>query len=394
MRATTPVVHIIDHLGLGGVQTLLRAVLPELPAHGYAPAVISLRGPTPLAGSLSRAGVPVRSLGLPRWSPRQLLALVAELRRLQPAIVHTHLTVGNTLGRLAAILAGAPAIVLEEQISPSQAIYGSPPLVTLAARLIEPPLAARTARFLGPSAVVLAASAATRGWPAARCRVRHNAVDCRRFAPTPDRAAARATLGLPERPTLATFGRFVPQKRIGDAVAVLRCITGAGLDAQLLIAGGGPEEGTIRAAVAAAGLTERVWLLGHRHDTERLLAASELYLSPSGGEVLSLAILEAMAAELPVVATTAGGTPELVEDGVSGYLRPIGDVTGLAAVAAGLLNDPATRTRMGRAGRVRALARFDVPIIAAEMAMIYSELVAAPQPTVGPSHHPAPRESL
>lgn len=369
-------VHIIDHLGLGGVQTFLRTVLPHLRAHGYAPTLISLRRPTDLGRAIEAAGVPVISLGLPRWSPAQLAVLVAVLRRLRPSIAHTYLTVGNLVGRAAAIVAGVPTIVMEDQLSVSQDVYSVPPPVVLAYRLAERWLCRHTTLYLGPSQIVQEASSAAKGWPPERCRVLPNAVDCRRFVPAADRVGLRAELGLAGRPTVATFGRFVAQKRIGDVADIARQVVAALPDVQFLIAGGGPLEGEIRRRIAGAGLGEHVLMLGRRQDTERLLAASDVYLSLSAGEVLSVAILEAMAAGCPVVATDAGGTREQVRDGVNGFVRPVGDLDGLAAATLGLLRDPAAAARLGQSGRRIAVEQFDVPVAAARLAAIYDEALA------------------
>ena len=374
--SATPVVHIIDHMGLGGQQTQLRAVLPALRVHGFAPTLLNLRRPTALSQALEAAGVPVRSLGLPRWSPAQLPILVGELRRLRPSIVHTALTVGNLVGRAAALLAAVPTLIMEDQLSLSQEAYSVPAAVVLAARLAEPILAPRTSLFLGPSQLVQAASAAAKGWPAARCRVLPNAVDCRRFTPAANRAAARAELGLPDRLTVATFGRFAPQKRIGDVVELASRVRAAGVDVQFLIAGGGPLEGELRRSIAEAGLEQHVRLLGRRQDTERILAASDLYLSASGGEVLSVAVLEAMASGCAVVATRAGGTAEQVTPGLTGQLAPVGDVAGLTHAVLELLYRPDERARLGANARRAALASYDVPIIAARLASLYQEALA------------------
>jgi glycosyltransferase involved in cell wall biosynthesis len=374
--STRSTAHIIDHLGLGGQQTQLLALLPLLPAHGYEPTVLNLRGPTALSRALVAAGVPVVSLGLPRWSPRQLAALARTLRGLRPAVAHTYLTAGNLLGRLAAVAAGVPAVVMEDQISVSQEIYGLPPAVVLASRLAEPWLARRTAGYLGPSRLVQQASAAAKGWPAERCHVLPNPVNCVRFAPAPSRSALRAALGLPNLPTIATLGRFVAQKRIGHIVAVARRVAAAGLKAQFLIAGGGPQESAIRQAVAEAGVGDSVRLLGRRDDAERILAASEIYLSASAGEVLSVAILEAMASGCAVVATTAGGTTEQVEPGVSGQLVAVDDLDGLTAAVLDLLRSPSTAERLGQAGRRIAAERFAPAKVAARLTAIYAEVLA------------------
>lgn len=369
------VVHIIDHMGLGGVQTLLLALLPALHDHGYTPSVINLRTATPLSGQLEAAGVPVRSLGLPKWSPFQLPALQRELRCVQPMIVHTHLTVGNSFGRLAAFRTGVPVIVMEDQVSVSQDVYSAPVGVVLAARLIEPLLARRTAAYLSPSNLVLETSRLAKRWPATRCRVRYNAVDTRRFKPAPDRPAVRAALGLPERTTVATFGRFVTQKRIADVVAIAQRLL-PHTDVQFVIAGDGPEAAAIRATIVQAGLAKRVLLLGKRSDTEQILAASDIYLSVSGGEVLSVAILEAMASGCAIVATDAGGTREQVTPGLNGYLAPVGAIPLLADAVGALATDPHRRAVLGAASRQIALERFAVPIVAAAQAAMYAELLA------------------
>jgi glycosyltransferase involved in cell wall biosynthesis len=366
---------IIDHLGLGGQQTQLCAVLPALRAHGFAPTVLSLRRPTELSRGLEAAGVPVISLGLPRWSPTQLPALTRELRRLRPAIAHTTLTVGNLVGRVAALRAGVPALVMEEQLSLSQDLYSTPAPIVLAARLAERWLAPRTACFLGPSHAVQAASAAAKGWPAERCTILPNAVDCQRFTPPLSRSAARAALGLPDRPTVATFGRLVAQKRIGDVLTIARTMASALPAVQFIIAGAGPLETELRRSIADQGLASRVLLLGRRADSERLLAASDIYLSASGGEVLSVAILEALAAGCPVVATSAGGTAEQVAHGVTGYLAPVGDIDGLSAALRRLLTDPVERARFGAAARRAALATYDLPAVVAQLAAIYAGLL-------------------
>jgi glycosyltransferase involved in cell wall biosynthesis len=379
------VVHIIDHMGLGGVQTFLRTALPLLPRPRYEPMVVSLRGPTPLGEALRASGVPVVSLDLPRYSPRQLTSLVGLLRELRPAVAHTHLTVGKLVGRVAAVCAGVPQIVLDDQLSVSQDVYSLPPLVVLAYRLLEPSLARYTQLYLSPSHTVSQASRVAKRWPAERCRVLPNAVDCGRFAPAPDRAAQRRALGLPERVTIATFGRLVPQKRIDDVLRVAALVVPRFSDVQFLVAGSGPQEPRLRAQINAAGLNDHVRLLGFRRDTPELLAASDIYLSVSGGEALSVAILEALASGCAIVATSAGGTAEQVAPDV-GALTAVGDVEGLATALLQLLENPRERQAMARSARQRALRHYDAPIIAAGLAAIYDELLAgapAPAPLTG-----------
>jgi glycosyltransferase involved in cell wall biosynthesis len=373
--STARIVHIIDHLGLGGVQTFLRTVLPLLPRDRFAVRVINLRKETVLSRTLESVGIPVISLDLPRWSPRQYLKLVALLRALRPHIVHTHLTTGKLLGRIAAVRSGVPGIILDDQLSISQDIYTLPPPVVLAYRLLEPWLEPYTDLYISPSLMVQETSQIAKHWSADKCRVLNNAIDTTRFVPAADRAARRTALDLPERPTVATFGRMVPQKRLGDIILVAERVVQRYANVQFLIAGRGPSEGALREQIHRAGLSDHVLLLGFRQDTEQILAATDIYLSTSAGEAFSVAILEAMASACAVVATTAGGTTEQVFPDVNGYLARVGDIEGLTNAVLCLLEQPERRHAFGLAGRRYVLDHFTVPIIVERLAGLYTEIL-------------------
>lgn len=369
------VVHIIDHMALGGVQTFLLTLLPALRSHAIDSHVINLRSSTAVSDSLHATGVPVHHLDLPRWSPRQYSALVQRLRVLRPDIVHTHLTVGNLVGRAAAIRACVPHIVLDDQVSISQEMREVPAPIVLANRLAEPYLEPHTDVYISASQIVQQASRVVRGWPAAKCYVVPNTIDCTVFRPTENKTALRTRLGLAEhRPTVLTMGRMVPAKRFGDVLKVARKVIIHQPDVQFLLAGYGPLATDLAHQIEATGLHRHVTMLGYRRDTAALLAASDIYLSVSGGEVFSLAILEAMASGCAIVATRAGGTAEQVLPGHSGFLANIGDNERLADSIIHLLALPALREQFGAHARTDALRRFDVPIIAQRMATIYHKL--------------------
>ena len=363
-------------MGLGGGQTFLRSVLPLLPRERFDVCVLNLRAATELSQALSADGVPVISLNQPRWSPLQVASLASALRRLRPDIVHTHLTVGTLLGRAAAILAGAPHIIAHDHLSVSSEVYSTPPLVVLAQRLSEPLLRRRTDMYVSPAQAVGEASAGAKGWPAGRLRVLPNPVDCRAFVPPEDRARWRRALGLPERFTVTTFSRLVPQKRPGDVLRVAEQVVARFPEAQFLLAGSGPLEERLREQIASAGMADRVRLLGFRRDTAALLAASDVYLSVSSGEALSVSILEALASGLPVVATAVGGTVEQVLEGRTGYLARVGDVARFADALVELGEHPELRRALGAAARAHALDNYDTPIVADRLARLYGELLA------------------
>jgi len=127
----------------------------------------------------------------------------------------------------------------------------------------------------------------------------------------------------------------------------------------------------MRAAIAADGLGDRVALVGQRRDVAALLAAADLFVLPSLWEGLPLALLEAMAAGTPVVATAVGGVPRVVENGVTGRLAAPGDAAGLAAAIGELLADPEGAGQMALAGQARVRATYGAPAWADRLEEIY-----------------------
>ncbi|NTW00077.1 MAG: glycosyltransferase, partial [Oscillochloris sp.] len=120
MPTSDLILHVIDHLGAGGAQRLLADLTLRLHQRGRRVAVITMRHETDLSRSIARAGVPVTALGLARIDPRQLSALFWAYRSMRPAIVHTHLMGANTIGRVAAALAGVPAMVVHDHDSSAE----------------------------------------------------------------------------------------------------------------------------------------------------------------------------------------------------------------------------------------------------------------------------------
>ena len=183
--------------------------------------------------------------------------------------------------------------------------------------------------------------------------------------PVPERAAAPAAPG-PLR--VVANGRFVPVKGHDLLLRAFASIVRGGVDARLVLVGEGPLEAQLRSMCSESGLADRVEFLGTMQNEHvyRLLARQHLFVhaarvtSRGEHEGLGLAVQEAMAAGLPVVATRSGGVPESVVDGETGRLVPVDDEAALTAAIAALAADPASRESMGRAGRARAQQLFDV----------------------------------
>jgi glycosyltransferase involved in cell wall biosynthesis len=169
------------------------------------------------------------------------------------------------------------------------------------------------------------------------------------------RDSVRAEIGLPRASTvLFSLGRLHRQKGHAELIEATADVHAQRPDVRLLIAGDGPERGNLENLIAARDLQDVVRLLGHRHDVDRLMDAADLFVFPSHLEGTPFAMLEAMAHGLPIVATSFGGAGEVIEDGRTGILTPVGRPDALCAAIVGALADRTRLERLGAAGRERA----------------------------------------
>jgi L-malate glycosyltransferase len=150
---------------------------------------------------------------------------------------------------------------------------------------------------------------------------------------------------------------FRPVKRIDAVVSIFARICRQ-VPARLLLVGDGPELGTVYRVGRELGVGDRIDAVGAQESIIPLLSAADLFLLPSAQESFGLAALEAMACEVPVVASRVGGLPEVIEHGVSGFLHPPGDIDAMASSAISLLTDAALHRRIGTAARERVSDRF------------------------------------
>lgn len=173
---------------------------------------------------------------------------------------------------------------------------------------------------------------------------------------------------------LVHISNFREVKRVRDVVRVFARVRSA-MPSTLLMVGDGPEREDAEREARELGVEGDVRFVGRLDDVATLLQAADLFLLPSQSESFGLAALEAMASGAPVVATRAGGLPEVIEDGVSGILEPVGSVEAMGRRAVELLRDPARHQRM-RAAAIAAAREFDENRIVPMYEDIYAELLA------------------
>ncbi|HXI01891.1 MAG TPA: glycosyltransferase, partial [Candidatus Saccharimonadales bacterium] len=171
----------------------------------------------------------------------------------------------------------------------------------------------------------------------------------------------RRELGLPpEARLVGNIAALAGHKSQADFVAAAPAILEAAEGVHVVIAGEGPERRALEERIRSLGLGGRVRLLGFREDVPRLLAAFDAFVMSSSLEGFCNSVLEALALELPVVATRAGGLPEMVFDGRTGLLTPVHDPAALAAAVVRLLEDGPLARRLGAAGRTLVESEFTV----------------------------------
>lgn len=370
--------HLISNLEVGGAQEVVRSLLPALARAGASVVVATLRD-GPLRAPLEEAGIPVtviqgRSRSL-AGDPRAL----AELRRLyrdlarviddhRSEVVQTHLM--RSLDFLALALRRRPS-------RPSVIWTFHNARLDLRADqlpgrrwLLRPKRAGyrglyrRASRAAGALVAVsddVARTIDAELRPAAgRLVTIPNGVDVERYATEADRSV-RAEIGVPEAaPMLICVAKMLEQKGHRYLVEALAAASGDHEPMHVALLGDGPLRDEIASRARAAGVADRLHLLGTRSDVPRLLRAADVFVLPSLWEGLPMALLEAMAAGLPVIATSVSGTRQVVEDGRTGMLVAPGDSAELARAMSRLAGDATLRARLGAAGRDHVRAEFSV----------------------------------
>ena len=338
-----------------------------LPHAEFDVSVCALTRGGPLAQDLTAAGIPTTVIGK-RWrlDPRALWRLWRHISQCQPDLLHTWLFAGNAYGRAAGMACGVKCLVAGERcVDPWKgAVEG----------LVDRWLARRTARIVAVSPGVRDFYVG-RGLPAERITVIPNGVPPARPSRF-TRPELLAELQLPEGSRLVGLvGRLWQQKRVKDAIwaaDLLKVIRG---DVHLLLIGDGPERTRLHRFRDQVEIRDRVHFLGHREDVADLLPHFDVLLSTSGYEGQSNAILEAMAAGVPIVATDIPGTRDLVSDGQTGLLAAVGDRAALARCVNCLLDDAGLARQLGQAAQRRAEAEFSVEQMVARYAELYQEVL-------------------
>jgi len=265
---------------------------------------------------------------------RQWLAFARWCRDIGARLVHTCDLYANIFGLPAAAFAGVPARIANRR----EIVTGDKSPAQLRCQR----LAYKAAHVVVANSAAARAQLAREGVPEHKLRVIPNGLDLRRYAPAPARGAIRRVVMV---------ANLRAEKGHETLIGAIPAIAARHPDATFSFAGNGPRRDALHTLARALGVETRVRFLGECRDVPALLADSDLFVLPSRSEAFPNAVIEAMAAGLPVVASDVGGIPEVVRDGVTGVLVPPDDVPALADAVAGLMDAPRRAAALGQVAR-------------------------------------------
>lgn len=358
------ILHVLPSLAPGWTTTQLRWLARELPADEFEMhACVMQEHPAQAEAPLGL--LPVYRVRLRRTFDTQALAKLRQhVAKLKPDLVHGWSGSAVQWAHTIARAAGMPKLVVSYSHAGSQALWLS--------RLLNRTLIRRASAAVAHCRAVHDQLAA-RGWPADKLRVIAHGVE----PPTGcwSRGELLAELGVPQNVFLigAVAELRLPSrgKDIIWAADMLKFIRD---DVHLLIFGDGPQRARLERFRSQVRIEDKVHFLGLRTDLPRWLVHLDSFWSGREDAGQPLALMEAMAAGVPAIATDVPGTRELITHGESGILVPVGDRAGLGRAAHKLLEDRTLAQQIGAAGKARMLAEFPLQRMAAAMAELYREL--------------------
>lgn len=361
------IAQLIDSLAWGGAQKLLVTFAEAARQRDITLTVISLNdrdGGAPFRTDLERLGVRVVTFhGSRLVSPSRFFKLRQFLQQEQFDIVHTHLSYANILGSLACTLSRTPIVATMHNVQ----IGTKPPLHVR----FEQWLLQKTVNHL----IVVGQQVAKIRRPQFPSKTIHivpNAVTPIAPLPTAKRLALRQDLiGNEDRPLLINVGRLTYQKGLGDLLTAFAQVCQSHPQAALIIVGGGEILPDLAEQIKQLGLENNAWLLGKRSDVPQLLGASDLYVSSAYWEGLPVAMLEAMSAGLPVVATAVGDVPVVMTE-QTGLTLPPKEPEQLAQAICQLLDDKERLSIMGAAAREHVTLHYSPSVWLDKLLTVYA----------------------
>jgi len=376
MDKQRPIIWMIDGLGTGGAEQLMPVILKHLKEAGFNIRICALqiRNGNPIADELKRFGLPVDLVLVPNLRhPLNLLRILRYLRTNRPQILHTQLEFSDILGTVAASLVGIPSVstlhtldTIEEKKSATWRLkLRWFVLRNFCSKIIAVSEKTRIHHLqlgkLGEEKVITL----------------YNGIEISRFKKT-EKAIQhqfKQSLKLPSNvQIIITVAVLREPKGIQYMLKALPAILDKNPNTHYLIVGDGSYGASLRELVVDLAIQEHVTFTGHRTDIPALLSISDIFVLPTLGDALPTVLIEALAAEIPIVATNVGGVPEIVENEVNGLLVPPGDSYELTQACLKFLQNQEFASQIVRAGNTIVQQRFNINIQIEQLSQIYEEV--------------------
>jgi sugar transferase (PEP-CTERM/EpsH1 system associated) len=367
------ILHFFSYLGLGGTELTALRMVNSLDKSLFESQLCGIRGFDPQVTAARCRDATIISLPSgPSASRIQIFALRDLIEKLRPHIVHSR-NWGTIEVIPAARMAGVPIIIHSEHGYEMDSLAGLPLRRRFFRRAVY---GMATAMFAVTGE--LQQFHAQQAWVSpSRIRVLSNGIDTQLFSPRPElRRSVLEIAGIPtSRFILGTVGRLVPIKDHTTLLKAAELLAQRGVDVHVLLAGAGPELTRHQKFLERSpALANRVTFLGSRDDISQILNGMDVFVLPSFSEGMSNTLIEAMACELPVLATRVGGNPEVVGSQLADSLFAPGDVDGLAASLERLAQDSSLRRTLGKVARQRAVSSFSLECMVGNYQQLYLEM--------------------
>ena len=357
------VIFLIWALAVGGAERFLLNLVQRFPQERFLIKVVCISHKGVWAKLLEEAGIELLTVHKRKWLDLMVLPrLISIFRKERPDIVNTHLWTADLWGRLAAILTGVPYIIVTEQnVDVWKRWYH---------KMIDKFLFIWTDRVICVSEMVQAFYRDHLHVPQNKLQIIPNAIDLSDFDQSPSSLLARGTRDChPGKFLFVCVARLVKQKAHEILLYSTNILVGQGFeDFHVLIVGDGELRAHLEKLKDSLSLSEWVSFLGIRTDIQSILSSCDAFILSSNYEGLPLSILEAMAAQIPVIATDVGGNSQVVRNDLNGYLVPPKNPGAFALAMSRLLQDKSKARLMGQAGRkiVETEYNMDISVQATE----------------------------
>lgn len=363
------ILHIIWSLDLGGAEQVVVDLVRNLDRKIYTPVVCCLNDKGRNAPRVEKEGIKVIAMNkAPKFDLFLILQLVRLIRREEIDLIHTHLFTANLWGRIAAWIAGVPAVSSEHGMD----VWRSPFHLKLDSMLTPV-----SKRMIFVSEGVRKFYAAKNPSLNGRGRVVYNGINIGLFADhetTPKKA--KHALGLPpDTKVVGIVGRLVPEKAHEDFIDAVRILLEEDPSIIGLVIGEGECEKALHKKVYDLGLDKSIRFAGYRNNLQDLYPAMDVFVMSSLREGMPLTMLEAMAAGVPVVATEVGGIPECIRDKQSGLLVPVRNPRALAGAIRKILTDNGLRQTLIAGAKADVSVRFSIERMVDDHEAIYRDVM-------------------